>query len=172
MNDTTTIGTSTLLIMCLVIGILVTILVVFLVAQGKRKTTAKLQEVEAELGDTAETNESLKIRLNRALQGKNDAFRERNFLVALMVRTVLDNNLPDWEFWQGHTEEFKGWEGVVYMDHPTIGQISWHFANEDQWMLDSLHLPSGPEWDGRTSAEKYGAIRQYLLDGAKSSVQQ
>lgn len=167
-SQTTTIDTTTLLIMCLVIGVLLVMLIVFLVAHGKRHTTAKLQEVEAELGDTTETNESLKIRLTRALQGKNDAYRERNYLVALLVRTVLDNHIPGWQFWQGYTEEFKGWEDCVYMTHPALGQLSWHFAREDKWMLDTLGMSAeGPAWDERSAAEKYDAIRQYLLDTAE-----
>lgn len=166
MDTQTTIGTSTLLIMCLAIAALVVMLMVFLVAQGKRKATAKLQEAEAELDDTFETNQSLKIRLNRAIQNKNDAFRERNYVVALLIRTCIEYKLG-WPCWKGYTAEFKGWEGVVYIQHPVLGQISWHFATEEQWMVDSLNLPDGADWDGRTQTEKYDAIRRYLLESAQ-----
>lgn len=159
--------TGNWLLAWVILLVVFTIVVSVLVAYSRRVDTKRLIALEGELGDTVETTESLRMRLGSALAKKDHAYEERNYIVTLLAALIVDGDQRgDWKLWKGHTPEFEGWEGCLYIQPPEetgLKQMSWHFASEHQWMLDSLKLPDGPPWDGRSAEEKYENIKQYLL---------
>ncbi len=91
------------------------------------------------------------IALAREKQFTNNAYRERNQLVALLSTLFPSGKaktaIEGWD---------EAWHGCVYIDFPW-GQASWHYHTDDEWMF--AHLPPYTKpWDGHTTEAKYAAI--------------
>lgn len=104
--------------------------------------------------------------VDRAVEGerksKNDAYTERNKLVALLASMFPSGrkktDIPGW-----HDE----WHGCVFIDFPW-GQASWHYHDSQAWMFDHLPPYKG-EWDGHLTDEKYAAIMEQARKPQTSS---
>lgn len=84
-------------------------------------------------------------------EAANNAYRERNQLVALLSTLFPSGKaktaIEGWD---------EAWHGCVYIDFPW-GQASWHYHTDDEWMF--AHLPPYTKvWDGHTTEAKYAAI--------------
>lgn len=88
---------------------------------------------------------------------KDNAYWERNCLVAMLARIALRmgakagirrSNIPDWD---------PEWHGCVYIELPT-GQASWHYHDSHAYMFEDLP-PYEPEWDGHDTPEKYRRVK-------------
>ena len=84
-------------------------------------------------------------------QFTNNAYRERNQLVALLSTLFPSGKaktaIEGWD---------EAWHGCVYIDFPW-GQASWHYHTDDEWMFEHLPPYTKP-WDGHTTEAKYAAI--------------
>lgn len=92
----------------------------------------------------------------------DDIYTERNLCVALLARMAVRLGLEvrvtrtTIEGWG------DAWQNCIYIDLPT-GQVSWHFNDDEMWMLEGL--PAGPvEWDGHDTDEKYGRVAAAYKD--------
>jgi hypothetical protein len=93
--------------------------------------------------------------LERAERERNTAYRERAQLVALLAALYpshighTDPDAPDW--------------AVVTIQAPT-GQMCWHVAPSDMDLFGHVqrtpHYARG--WDGHTTEEKYGRVRELI----------
>lgn len=86
---------------------------------------------------------------------KNNAYRERNELVALISKLfpAYKTRHPEDEEWE------DDWRWIIVIDLPT-GQVSWHI-HDDEISLFS-HLQEGVNsWDGHDNKEKYKRIRRF-----------
>ena len=85
---------------------------------------------------------------------KDQAYRERNHLVAALARLypsgIKRTDIPDWS---------PDWHGCVYIDLPS-GQISYHYHDSQAWLFERLPTYEG-EWDGHnkeTVHQRLGAL--------------
>ena len=96
-----------------------------------------------------------KLVAEHARENTNNAYKERNQLVALLS-TVFPSGkaktaIEGWD---------EAWHGCVYIDFPW-GQASWHYHTDDEWMFE--HLPQYTmQWDGHTTDAKYRAIAKAI----------
>lgn len=97
------------------------------------------------------------LALKKMKDAKDNAYWERNCLVALLARigarmgaeVGLDKtNIPDWS---------PDWHNCVYIDLPT-GQASWHYHDSHAYMFDGLPRYAG-KWDGHDTPEKYRRVK-------------
>lgn len=90
---------------------------------------------------------------------KNDAYAQRNELVALLARMALTYGLPAGT--REHPAEDTAWEAdwraIVMVDLPT-GQVSWHFHDSERPLLAGLPVYPGV-WDGHSTATKRDRVR-------------
>jgi hypothetical protein len=98
----------------------------------------------------------LRDRVRKLLDAKDQAYTERNRLVAFLARVAYN---------RGHVvsvtkTEIEGWESAwhncVYVELPH-GQASWHFHEDDAHLFKDLPVRHHP-WDGHTTEEKYARI--------------
>ena len=79
--------------------------------------------------------------LDAALREKNEAYRQRNVLVAYIARLfpsgIRRTNIEGWS---------ADWHGCVYVDLPT-GQISYHYHDSHAYLFSGLSAYT-KEWDG------------------------
>ena len=79
--------------------------------------------------------------LATAREDKDEAYRQRNHLVAALARLYPSGtrrtNIKDWD---------HEWHGCVYIDLPS-GQISYHYHDSDAHLFADLPLYT-KEWDG------------------------
>ena len=111
------------------------------------------------------TKQSLQDQLTQVLverdqerAAKDQAYHERDQLVALLANlfpSSLERH-PD-----ADTTWEEDWRWLVFVDLPT-GQCSWHIHDSELPWFDHVPGPSGWEWDGHTTKEKYTRIRQYV----------
>lgn len=95
---------------------------------------------------------------------RNGAYNERNRVVAALAKVAQAVSTPDNAFGAGvkqDPEEEEGWQTVCYIDLPLdMGQVSFHFPDDEVWLLRHIGHYKG-EWDGHTTEEKFAR-----LDGA------
>jgi hypothetical protein len=85
-----------------------------------------------------------------APEGLNDAYRERNAVVAALIRT------NGWPCWLADAPDAAGWV-IVYAETPR-GQVSWHVGPDDFDLFDGFGTVAPVGWDGHTTEEKYGRL--------------
>lgn len=92
--------------------------------------------------------EAAEAKAARLEERKDDAYRERNQVVAALARLfpsgLARTDIPGWS---------SDWHGCVYIDLPT-GQVSWHFHDSQADLFAGLPAYSG-SWDGHDTDEKY-----------------
>lgn len=101
--------------------------------------------------------EELRAALKQECESKNNAYLERNRLVALLAAlypAVLARHPEvdtDWE---------PDWCWLVQIELPT-GQATWHL--HDSHLALFAHVPHGDNrWDGHTTPEKYERISRLV----------
>lgn len=76
-----------------------------------------------------------------AIAEKDEAYRQRNYLVAALARLypsgVRNTDIPGWS---------DDWHGCCFIDLPS-GQISYHFHDSHRYLFDGLPAYETP-WDG------------------------
>lgn len=85
------------------------------------------------------------------LEAKNQAYHERNHLVAALARLypsgVTKTDIPGWD---------DEWHGCVYIDLPT-GQISYHFHDSEAQLFDGLPAYD-KSWDGHSKDDVHARL--------------
>ena len=91
--------------------------------------------------------------LDALREAKDQAYRERNLLVAFVTRVYPSHLMrhpaadTPWE---------DDWRWIVCVHSPT-GQMTWHIHDDDVGLFEPLvmegELPG--HWDGHTTADKY-----------------
>lgn len=82
---------------------------------------------------------------------KNQAYAERNKLVALLARKFQSGIKKD-------LSEDPEWQNIIYIQLPN-GQASWHVHESEMHLFDAL--PEwNDEWDGHTTEQKYHRIEK------------
>lgn len=85
----------------------------------------------------------------KEIQGANAAYAERNMLVALLARHypsgIKRTAITDWD---------PAWHNCVYIDIPKVGQLSWHYHDNEAYLFDGLPEYTG-NYDGHTTPDKY-----------------
>lgn len=103
-------------------------------------------------------DDALFLEIKRLRTRKDEAFAERNRVVAALARLALslgwraglrDTNIDGWD---------PEWHGCVYIDTPE-GQISWHYNDRHAEFFDDLPPYTG-EWDGHNTPEKYRRLNR------------
>lgn len=99
----------------------------------------------------SETKESLAEMVCELRQRKDEAYRERNQVVAALAAMfpsgIARTDIPDWD---------PEWHGCVYIDLPT-GQVSWHYHDSQAKLFEHLP-PYTKDWDGHTTEVKYARL--------------
>jgi hypothetical protein len=86
-------------------------------------------------------------------EGKNQAYQERNLLVAALSKlfpAYLGRHIGD-EDWD------DDWRNIVFISLPT-GQVSWHIHDSELGLFEHLKGIIGPGWDGHSTEEKYARL--------------
>ena len=87
---------------------------------------------------------------------KDDAYEERNRVVAALARAAVQIGLKAIRTRTAIEGWSEDWHGCVYIDLPT-GQVSWHYHDSHAGLFD--WLPEGEmEWDGHDTSEKYRRV--------------
>lgn len=107
--------------------------------------------------------------LKLALSQKDAAYRERNSLVAAFARAVtklrggrawLARHDPSDKEWD------EDWKTIVFVQLPSGGQLSWHIHDSE---VSSFSFLFGKRqlalWDGHTTEQKYGRLRDWTEKG-------
>ena len=152
-----------------VLFILVVVVTALLSSYSQRRNVAKLQSADQEIDDVHEQLESTRLRLGRAIDQKNNAYMERNYVLTFLCHVLYVEPVEGWRMQRGYTAEYKGWEHCLYITPPErygLPQISWHFATDEVWMLDTLGLPQDGKWDGTTTPQKYAALAEFFRSRA------
>lgn len=94
-------------------------------------------------------------RLAKALEERDDAYKERNRLVAFLARLypahlAMHHDSPDASTWDPE------WRTVVCV-HTPAGQMAWHIHVRELPLFASLHFEAN-DWDGHTTGEKYARL--------------
>ncbi len=82
-----------------------------------------------------------------AAAGLDEAYRERNAVVAALIRT------NEWPTWIVPAPDATGW-WIVYAETPN-GQVSWHVGAADLDLFPDWNTVAAATWDGHTTEEKY-----------------
>lgn len=86
-----------------------------------------------------------------AVNSKDDAYHERNMLVAALARMfpsgIAKTDIPGWD---------PAWHGCVSIDTPE-GQMSWHYHDSEAGLFTGLP-PYEKTWDGHSTPEKYARL--------------
>lgn len=94
----------------------------------------------------------LYMQLRAMRKRKDEAYRERNQVVALLATIypsgTATTNIPGWD---------DGWHNCVYIDLPIVGQVSWHFHDDHASLFEKLPGYKG-RWDGHDTEEKYSRV--------------
>lgn len=96
--------------------------------------------------------------LNAATKAKDEAYRERNMLVAVLSKVYPAHLLL-------HPDSDKTWDAdwrhIICVHLPT-GQATWH-VHDSEWHL-FIHLtwdrPACLGWDGHSTDEKYARVNR------------
>ena len=95
--------------------------------------------------------------LAQAIKDKDQAYWERNRLVAILARLYPSGraitDIPGWD---------KDWHNCIYIDTPR-GQLSWHIHKNEMVQFASLPEYKG-EWDGHDTEEKYRRLLVLMVD--------
>lgn len=106
---------------------------------------------------------------------KDNALAERNRVLAMMVAALQPegsediNDVHEWRFYRGYDDYFVGSGNCLYIEAPAatgLGQMCWHFSDEDAWLVDALGLPQHANgWNGTTTDVKYTRINRFVSGG-------
>jgi hypothetical protein len=116
------------------------------------------------------------VRLHRTR--KEEAYRERNLVAALLAGVLQQEGIaaprgvPDdpekWRIYRGYDAHFKGWGNCLYIEPPSsygIGQLGWHFPDDQAWMIDVIGPEQHPTgWDRRSREERQSSIEHYFSE--------
>lgn len=120
----------------------------------KVSLTKDLAEKQEQLDQTAHKCLELEAEANHQRENKNQAYRERNMLVACLARIfpsgIAKTNIEGWN---------PEWHNCVYIDAP-FGQCSWHYHDSQADLFDHL-LPYKGAWDGHTTDDKYRRLMEW-----------
>jgi len=93
-----------------------------------------------EIGHSDQKDDEL-CPLCRERHEKDEAYRQRNYLVAALARLypsgIRETNIEGWD---------PEWHGCVYIDLPA-GQISYHYHDNESHLFADLP-PYTKDWDG------------------------
>jgi hypothetical protein len=106
---------------------------------------------------------SRKLDAEQLIKEKNQAYSERNKLVAFLAR-LYPTHL------KRHPEEDSGqekeWMNIVCI-HSPVGQLTWHIHDSEVGLFDFLEekpkLFTDCKWDGHTTEEKYARLAKLPL---------
>jgi hypothetical protein len=118
--------------------------------------------------ETTEKEVSLALELTDTRKLRDDAYRERNMVVAGLAAAIL--NLRGGRAWLGRHEANNDewvpeWRTVVYVRLPTGGQLSWHIHDSEVSDFAFLFGNKAVEpYDGHTTAQKYARLAQWIED--------
>lgn len=108
-------------------------------------------------GELLAERDKYKKALEAATKEKDNAYWERNRLVAILARIYPSGrtltNIDGWD---------EKWHNCIYLDTPR-GQLSWHIHDDEMVQFASLPEYQG-EWDGHSTEEKYRRLLLLLLD--------
>ena len=109
------------------------------------------RQARLQYGDEKARAEKAEAECARLRSAKDQAYLERNHLVALLASLfpsgLKQTDIPGWD---------AEWHGAVYIDFPW-GQASWHYHDSQAHLFKHLPPYLG-EWDGHTTDQKYAAI--------------
>jgi hypothetical protein len=101
-----------------------------------------------------------------------ELYRERSALTAALARMFLSSDANQrGRAWIGFDTQpgFDGYRTVLYIDLPGVGQVSWHFADDDATEFlrgfPSSMSSAQPPYDGHTTAEKHERVERFARDG-------
>lgn len=108
--------------------------------------------------DLAAEVERLRAELAAADASTNEAYADRNMVVAFAARLSM---AVGWRVGTGpHQGDDTGWEeawrNVVFIDTPA-GQLSWHYHADHGFLFEGLPAYGRP-WDRHTTDEKYDRL--------------
>lgn len=103
---------------------------------------------QKECNELREANLRLQLELKEMRGRKDDAYFERNQVVAALAKCfpsgIAKTAIEGWS---------EDWHGCVYIDLPT-GQASWHYHDSQAHLFAGLPPYTG-HWDGHDTPEKY-----------------
>jgi hypothetical protein len=88
----------------------------------------------------------------------NQAYSQRAYAAACMARMALSLGYKAGIGRDAIESNDPEWRVILYIDTPN-GQVSWHIAPQDQWILDGLPQYDAP-WDG-TFRSRDGSFAKY-----------
>ena len=105
----------------------------------------------------AQLEEYIADQVAKAVEAKNNAYWERNQLVAYIASQYEAHMVR-------HPEDDKEWEDDwrwIICVHTPQGQLSWHIHDDEVPYFGWLEVePDGDHWDGHTTEEKYDRITE------------
>jgi hypothetical protein len=104
-------------------------------------------------------------RYERLIKEKNEAYKERNKVVAAMAVAMQglgydvyrSKHVPDADsqLWS------SDWQNVLFIESP-YGQMSWHFHDSEIYLLQVFPFKEN-KWDGHTAEDKYLRLLAFTI---------
>lgn len=106
--------------------------------------------------DPTKTNAALRVQLN-------EVYNERNRVVAFLVAMAAERGWPHGlaEHDPNDASWDADWRGIVFIELPDVGQVSWHYHDSERPLFVGLPRYDKP-WDGHSSVEKYDRMRRLI----------
>lgn len=101
-------------------------------------------------------NDELKIQTDRT----NTAYTQRAIAAVAFAHTVLLQGGSAGVGRDSREDQPDEWRVVLYVDTP-VGQLSWHIAPSDQYMLEGLPQYSGT-WDGKWNSAELTFYKRFM----------
>lgn len=109
---------------------------------------------DSELLQLRATNQTLQAELAELKAHKDQAYLERNHLVAVLARLypsgIRPTTIPDWD---------DEWQGCVYIDLPDAEQISYHYHDSQADLFKDLPVYTKP-YNGHTKAMVHASLKK------------
>lgn len=110
------------------------------------------------MSDMNKPLEEMKQLIAEAQDGKDQAYRERNHLVAYLAHQYESHT-------KQHPSEDTDWEDdwrTIVCIHTPAGQMTWHIHDSEVGQFKFLD-PAYCEWDGHTTEEKYARLAKLTM---------
>ncbi len=118
-----------------------------------------IENLEDRVDDVLGENAVLSIKLAEQTEATNQAYTQRAIAAIAFARTVLANGGSAGIGVDGREDQPSNWRVVLYVDTPA-GQLSWHIAPSDQYMLEGIPKYE-KQWDGTFNSSNTDFYKEF-----------
>lgn len=119
----------------------------------------QIEKLEDRVDDVLAEKVLLSVKLAEQTEATDKAYTQRAIVAIAFANTVLANGGSAGVGTDDREDQPSNWRVVLYVDTPA-GQLSWHIAPSDQYMLDGLPQYTKP-WDGTFNSSNTDFYKEF-----------